>query len=161
MKVARWPIVRHLLRPGHYIRMLRERISRWKGNLLSRSVRRESQTTRWCGTTLSDVQVHQNYYARKACGTYVNVRPPRRDELGKLYGFNFYWRTICHKTACVPGSQPRPGSIVARSTAHRPETRRKRSHFAARTRRNFLYFLMTHSPTPTCCASARSVQCHA
>jgi hypothetical protein len=27
---------------------------------------------------------------------------------------------ICHKAACVPGSQPRPGS---RSTAHRPETR--------------------------------------
>jgi hypothetical protein len=40
----------------------------------------------------------------------------------------------------VPGSQPRPGSIIARSTAHRPETRRKRAHFAARTRRNFLSF---------------------
>ena len=45
---------------------------------------------------------------------------------------------ICHKAACVPGSQPRPGSIIARSTAHRPETRRNRAHFAARTRRNFL-----------------------
>src|SRR2546426_11451003 len=32
---------------------------------------------------------------------------------------------ICHKAACVPGSQPRTGSIIARSTAHRPETRRK------------------------------------
>src|SRR5882672_9730464 len=31
-----------------------------------------------------------------------------------------------------------PGSIIARSTAHRPETRRNRAHFAARTRRNFL-----------------------
>jgi hypothetical protein len=40
----------------------------------------------------------------------------------------------------VPGSQPRPGSIIARSTAHRPETRRNRAHFAARTRRNFLSF---------------------
>src|SRR3989441_7495157 len=29
-----------------------------------------------------------------------------------------------------------PGSIIARSTAHRPETRRHRAHFAARTRRN-------------------------
>src|SRR5436190_11482090 len=38
----------------------------------------------------------------------------------------------------VPGSQPRPGSIPARSTAQRPETRRNRAHFAARTRRNFL-----------------------
>src|SRR6266404_5416505 len=47
---------------------------------------------------------------------------------------------ICHKAACVPGSQPRPGSIIARSTAHRPETRRNRAHFAARTRRNFLSF---------------------
>jgi hypothetical protein len=49
-------------------------------------------------------------------------------------------RYICHKTAWVPGSQPRPGSIIARSTAHRPETRRNRAHFAARTRRNFLSF---------------------
>src|SRR5438105_13167776 len=49
-------------------------------------------------------------------------------------------RLICHKAACVPGSQPRPGSILARSTAHRPETRRNRAHFAARTRRNFLSF---------------------
>ena len=31
-------------------------------------------------------------------------------------------------------------SILARSTAHRPETRRNRAHFAARTRRNFLSF---------------------
>jgi hypothetical protein len=38
---------------------------------------------------------------------------------------------ICHKTACVPGWPPRPGSIRARNTAHRPETRRNRSHFAA------------------------------
>jgi small subunit ribosomal protein S21 len=29
---------------------------------------------------------------------------------------------------------------VTRSTAHRPETRRNRAHFAARTRRNFLSF---------------------
>src|SRR5882762_3448348 len=50
---------------------------------------------------------------------------------------------ICHKAACVPGSQPRPGSIIARSTAHRPETRRNRAHFAARTRRNFLSFDVT------------------
>ena len=49
-------------------------------------------------------------------------------------------RSICHKAACVPGSQPRPASIIARSTAHRPETRRERAHFAARTRRNFLSF---------------------
>ncbi len=40
----------------------------------------------------------------------------------------------------MPGSQPRPGSIVARSTAHRGETRRNRAHFAAWTRRNFLSF---------------------
>ena len=33
---------------------------------------------------------------------------------------------VCHKAACVPGWPPRPGSIRARSTAHRPETRRKR-----------------------------------
>jgi hypothetical protein len=32
---------------------------------------------------------------------------------------------ICHKAACMKASQPRPGSIPARSTAHRPETRRK------------------------------------
>jgi len=31
----------------------------------------------------------------------------------------------------VPGSQPRPGSIIARSTAHRPETRRNRASLAA------------------------------
>src|SRR5882672_9708806 len=55
---------------------------------------------------------------------------------------------ICHKAVCVPGSQPRPGSIVARSTAHRPETRRNRAHFAPRTRRNFLSF-----PVP--CSTAR------
>ena len=40
----------------------------------------------------------------------------------------------------MPGSQPPSGSITARSTAHRPETRRIRAHFAARTRSNFLSF---------------------
>jgi hypothetical protein len=36
---------------------------------------------------------------------------------------------ICHKTACAPGSQPRPGSILARGTVQRPEARRNRAHF--------------------------------
>ena len=52
-------------------------------------------------------------------------------------------RSICHKAVCVPGSQAQPGSIIARSTAHRPETRRNRAHFAARTRRNFLSFTLS------------------
>src|SRR6267378_216396 len=55
---------------------------------------------------------------------------------------------ICDKAACVPGSQPRPGSIIARSTAHRPETRRNRAHFAARTRRNFLSLMGTKRYKP-------------
>src|SRR5437588_131448 len=50
-------------------------------------------------------------------------------------------RFICHKAACVPGLQPRPAPIIARSTAHRPKTRRNRAHFAARARRNFLSFI--------------------
>src|SRR5712664_2950943 len=60
--------------------------------------------------------------------------------LGDLHRWTVRARSafICHKAVCVPGSQPRPGSIIARSTAHRPGTRRNRAHFAARTRRNFL-----------------------
>jgi Family of unknown function (DUF5989) len=57
----------------------------------------------------------------------------------------FIYTLICHQAACVPGSQPRPGSIIARSTAHRPETRRNGAHSAARTRRNFLSFHLTIS----------------
>lgn len=39
------------------------------------------------------------------------------------------------------GSQPRPGSIIVRSTAHRPVTRRNRTQFAARKGRRFLSIL--------------------
>jgi hypothetical protein len=42
-----------------------------------------------------------------------------------------------YKAACVPGSQPQPGFIIAGSTAHRPETRRNRAHFAARAAKEF------------------------
>ena len=37
--------------------------------------------------------------------------------------------------SCAPGSQPRPGSIIARRTPHRPET--CRTVFRGRARRNF------------------------
>jgi hypothetical protein len=39
----------------------------------------------------------------------------------------------------VPGSQPRPGSIIARSTAHRPETRRKPRAFRGTGREGISY----------------------
>jgi len=40
----------------------------------------------------------------------------------------------------APGPQPPPGSILARSTARRPEAHRNRAHCAARRRRYSLSF---------------------
>lgn len=36
---------------------------------------------------------------------------------------------ICHETACALGLQPRPGSILVRSTVQQPKARRNRAHF--------------------------------
>src|SRR5882672_5497395 len=42
----------------------------------------------------------------------------------------------------VSASQPRPGSVMAGSTTYRHETGRNRTQFAARTRTNFLSFII-------------------
>src|SRR5439155_7114582 len=54
----------------------------------------------------------------------LDIEASRRYFFFKLFSSSIK-PIICHKAACMKASQPRPGSIIARSTAQRPETRRK------------------------------------
>jgi hypothetical protein len=57
--------------------------------------------------------------------------------LADKIGIDVAKAVICHKAACMKASQPRPGSIPARSTAHRPETRRKPRAFRGTVAKEF------------------------
>jgi SAM-dependent methyltransferase len=56
-------------------------------------IAREQRDSCWCGAVLEALPEFPSFGRCRECGTYVNRRPPRTDELTRLYGLGTYWRT--------------------------------------------------------------------
>jgi len=54
-------------------------------------VPRRDQKLCWCGGQLRPISWHHRYGVCDRCGSYVNMHPPVREELGRLYSMGEYW----------------------------------------------------------------------
>jgi SAM-dependent methyltransferase len=57
-----------------------------------RQIRRGSVDRCWCGGELKPFKWHESFAVCARCTTYVNRRPPLREELDRLYSLDFFWR---------------------------------------------------------------------
>lgn len=98
MNILHWSRVRHALHPVRTLRSILRRAQHAAVAFRTRSIQREPQTTCWCGGALGPIAVSAPYRASykvcRACGCYVNVRPPKPSELTKLYSFDLYWHGV-------------------------------------------------------------------
>jgi len=74
-----------------------------------RSIKRGTRDRCWCGGELLPFQWHSSYGICKLCGTYVNRRPPLREDLQRLYSLDLYWH-LKQKVDGLP--------VIERRTAH-------------------------------------------
>lgn len=87
---------------------LRRYIRRFSEAKQFRDLEREHRDHCWCGGRLGPFEWHRSYGVCQECGTYVNRRPLRPDQLNRLYSFDLYWHqrqqskgypTIEHRSA--------------------------------------------------------------
>jgi len=57
------------------------------------NVRRSDAATCWCDGSLNAFRWHRSYGVCASCGTYVNRYPPIKEELPRIYSFDYYWHT--------------------------------------------------------------------
>lgn len=98
MTVLGWPVVRHVLHPIRTARSAMRRAIQATAALPALTIRREKRERCWCGGELAPIgqpaRHRASYRMCRACGCYVNVRPPRRSELSRLYAFDLYWHSV-------------------------------------------------------------------
>jgi SAM-dependent methyltransferase len=89
--------IRHFLHPIRTTRLIGHMASvylyrAFHGRELDH-VGRDTVTQCWCGGSLGPFKWHHSYGVCMNCGTYVNRRPPRDEELARIYSFDYYWHT--------------------------------------------------------------------
>jgi SAM-dependent methyltransferase len=86
----------------------------------------------WCGGELDAFAFHHSYGRCRACGGYVNRRPPAREALAELYSLDFYWhgrvrtkgQPPIERRAAVDHSDGRVQYWLGLIERHAPDARR-------------------------------------
>lgn len=88
---------RHLLHPIRSAQSICRRATTCVKNLLFKwqfqHIRRTHRDLCWCNGALEEFTWHPSYGVCINCGTYVNRRPPIREDLATIYSLGPYWKT--------------------------------------------------------------------
>ncbi len=94
------PRLRHLRHPVAAVHSLIDRLRliarRRAVEHQFRGLKRDVRSQCWCGGSLLPFRWHRGYGVCERCGTYVNRKPPMREELRRIYSFESYWHTRQH-----------------------------------------------------------------